>query len=194
MSGSDILTLVTVFVLSAFVGFEVISKVPSVLHTPLMSGTNAVHGVVLVGSMAILGTAHGALEVTLGFIAVVLSTVNVVGGFVVTDRMLEMFKGRQPGRPARPEPAAAPNPPEAAPLATEPAGPEEPANQAEAPDGAPGPAPATAGLDQPTEFLSPAEMPAPPLGSEATEVLSTAAAPPDDTQVVEIDEKGGEAR
>ena len=92
---SDILTLVTVFILAAFVGFEVISKVPSILHTPLMSGTNAIHGVVLVGSMIVLGSAHGVLELTLGFIAVVLATLNVVGGFVVTDRMLEMFKGRQ---------------------------------------------------------------------------------------------------
>ncbi len=99
MNGGDILSLITVFVLAAFVGFEVISKVPSVLHTPLMSGTNAIHGVVLVGSMIVLGTAHGSLQITLGFVAVVLATVNVVGGFVVTDRMLEMFKGRQPARP-----------------------------------------------------------------------------------------------
>ncbi|MGO9560490.1 MAG: NAD(P) transhydrogenase subunit alpha [Acidimicrobiales bacterium] len=98
MNGGDILSLITVFVLAAFVGFEVISKVPSVLHTPLMSGTNAIHGVVLVGSMIVLGTAHGSLQVTLGTVAVVLATVNVVGGFVVTDRMLEMFKGRQPAR------------------------------------------------------------------------------------------------
>jgi NAD(P) transhydrogenase subunit alpha len=97
----DILTLVTIFVLSAFVGFEVISKVPSILHTPLMSGTNAIHGVVLVGSMIVLGQASGAVETTLGFVAVVLATVNVVGGFVVTDRMLEMFKGRQPGKPVQ---------------------------------------------------------------------------------------------
>ncbi|MGH9169841.1 MAG: NAD(P) transhydrogenase subunit alpha [Acidimicrobiales bacterium] len=95
----DILTLVTIFVLAAFVGFEVISKVPSILHTPLMSGTNAIHGVVLVGSMLVLGKASGPVEITLGFIAAVLSTINVVGGFVVTDRMLEMFKGRQPGKP-----------------------------------------------------------------------------------------------
>ena len=94
----DILTLVTVFVLSAFVGFEVISKVPSILHTPLMSGTNAIHGVILVGGIIVLGTARGTAELTLGFVAVVLATVNVVGGFVVTDRMLEMFKGRQPAR------------------------------------------------------------------------------------------------
>ena len=96
MTGGDILTLITVFVLAVFVGFEVISKVPSILHTPLMSGTNAIHGVVLVGSMIVLGSAHGTLQTTLGFIAVVLATLNVVGGFVVTDRMLEMFKGRQP--------------------------------------------------------------------------------------------------
>jgi H+-translocating NAD(P) transhydrogenase subunit alpha len=93
---TSILGLLTVFALSAFVGFEVISKVPSILHTPLMSGTNAIHGVILVGSMLILGSAHGSLQLTLGFIAVVLSTINVVGGFVVTDRMLEMFKGRAP--------------------------------------------------------------------------------------------------
>jgi NAD(P) transhydrogenase subunit alpha len=93
---TDILTLITIFVLAAFVGFEVISKVPSILHTPLMSGTNAIHGVILVGAMVVLGTAQGTAEVTLGFIAVVLATLNVVGGFVVTDRMLEMFKGRTP--------------------------------------------------------------------------------------------------
>jgi NAD(P) transhydrogenase subunit alpha len=102
LNGGDILSLVTVFVLAAFVGFEVISKVPSILHTPLMSGTNAIHGVVLVGSMIVLGEAHGLLQLTLGFVAVVLATLNVVGGFTVTDRMLEMFKGRQATRrPAR---------------------------------------------------------------------------------------------
>jgi NAD(P) transhydrogenase subunit alpha len=87
------LGLFTIFVLSVFVGFEVISKVSSTLHTPLMSGANAIHGVILIGSMVILGTAHGGVQVTLGFIAVVLATVNAVGGFVVTDRMLQMFKG-----------------------------------------------------------------------------------------------------
>ena len=90
----DIVTLITVFILAAFVGLEVISKVPSILHTPLMSGTNAIHGVILVGSIIILGTAHGPAELSLGFVAVVLATVNVVGGFVVTDRMLHMFKPR----------------------------------------------------------------------------------------------------
>jgi NAD(P) transhydrogenase subunit alpha len=88
------LGLFTIFVLSVFVGFEVISKVSSVLHTPLMSGANAIHGVILIGSIVVLGTSHGAAQVTLGFIAVVLATINAVGGFVVTDRMLEMFKGR----------------------------------------------------------------------------------------------------
>jgi NAD(P) transhydrogenase subunit alpha len=106
VNGSDILTLVTIFVLSAFLGFAVISKVPSILHTPLMSGTNAIHGVVLVGSMIVLGTARSGLEITLGFLAVVLATVNVVGGFVVTDRMLEMFKSRP--APAAPKTAVAP--------------------------------------------------------------------------------------
>jgi NAD(P) transhydrogenase subunit alpha len=89
------LTLVTIFVLSVFVGFEVISKVSSTLHTPLMSGANAIHGIILIGAMIVLGTASSGLAQTVGLVAVVLATVNVVGGFVVTDRMLEMFKGRQ---------------------------------------------------------------------------------------------------
>ncbi|MHB8287792.1 MAG: NAD(P) transhydrogenase subunit alpha part 2 [Acidimicrobiales bacterium] len=91
-----ILGLVTVFVLAAFVGFEVVSKVPSILHTPLMSGTNAIHGIILVGAILIAGTAHGTTQDALGMLAVVLATLNVVGGFVVTDRMLEMFKGKSP--------------------------------------------------------------------------------------------------
>ncbi len=96
--GPGIMGLVTVFVLAAFVGYEVVSKVPSILHTPLMSGSNAIHGIILVGSMIILGGAHGATQESLGFLAVVLATLNVVGGFVVTDRMLEMFKSRQADR------------------------------------------------------------------------------------------------
>jgi NAD(P) transhydrogenase subunit alpha len=92
MSGTDIIGLITVFVLAVFVGLEVISKVPSILHTPLMSGTNAIHGVILVGSMIVLGDAHGALQIVLGMVAVIFATINVVGGFVVTDRMLQMFK------------------------------------------------------------------------------------------------------
>ena len=93
-STTGIVEYLTIFVLAAFVGIEVVSKVPSILHTPLMSGSNAIHGIVLVGALTIMGEAHGAAEVTLGFLAVFLATLNVVGGFVVTDRMLEMFKGK----------------------------------------------------------------------------------------------------
>jgi NAD(P) transhydrogenase subunit alpha len=95
-----LLTQITIFVLAVFVGFEVISKVPVVLHTPLMSGTNAIHGIVVVGGILVLGTAHGALEMTLGFVAVAFGAMNLAGGFVVTDRMLEMFKSKP--RPKRP--------------------------------------------------------------------------------------------
>ncbi|HEV8685996.1 MAG TPA: NAD(P) transhydrogenase subunit alpha [Gaiellaceae bacterium] len=84
----------TVFALAIFIGFEVISKVPTMLHTPLMSGTNAIHGIVLIGAMLIAGTADSTLEQALAFVAVVFGTINVVGGFLVTDRMLEMFKRR----------------------------------------------------------------------------------------------------
>src|SRR4029450_10844146 len=94
------IALLTIFVLSAFVGVEVISKVSSTLHTPLMSGANAIHGVILVGAIIATGEADGALEVTVGLLAVLLATVNMVGGFVVTDRMLGMFRGR--GKPAGP--------------------------------------------------------------------------------------------
>lgn len=88
------LNVLVVFVLAAFLGYEVISKVPSILHTPLMSGSNAIHGVILVGTMVIADEAHGALQVLLALAAIVLATLNIVGGVVVTDRMLEMFKGR----------------------------------------------------------------------------------------------------
>ena len=91
-----LLQYATVLVLTAFVGTEIIAKVPSILHTPLMSGSNAIHGVIIVGSMIILGSANTNLEEGLGVLAVILATLNVVGGFVVTDRMLEMFKGRKP--------------------------------------------------------------------------------------------------
>ena len=85
-----------VLVLAGFVGFAVISKVPNTLHTPLMSGTNAIHGVVVVGAMLVLGSGHkGPFTWIVGFIAVVLASANVVGGFVVTDRMLQMFKKRE---------------------------------------------------------------------------------------------------
>ena len=91
-----VLALFTIFILAVFVGFEVISKVSSILHTPLMSGANAIHGIILIGAMTVLSTSDGILQLTIGFVATVLATINVVGGFVVTDRMLEMFKGRQP--------------------------------------------------------------------------------------------------
>ncbi|MDQ7074325.1 MAG: NAD(P) transhydrogenase subunit alpha [Gammaproteobacteria bacterium] len=87
-----------IFMLAAFTGFEVISKVPVILHTPLMSGTNFVHGIVLVGAMVALGHAEGTLEQTIGFIAVFLAAGNAVGGYVVTERMLEMFTGRKGGK------------------------------------------------------------------------------------------------
>ena len=88
---------VTILVLAIFLGIEVISKVPTLLHTPLMSGTNAIHGVVIVGAMLVLGSSHkGPFTWIIGFVAVVLASANVVGGFVVTDRMLEMFKKREP--------------------------------------------------------------------------------------------------
>jgi NAD(P) transhydrogenase subunit alpha len=90
--GNVLLQYATVLILTAFVGTEIIAKVPSILHTPLMSGSNAIHGVILVGSMLILGEANTNLQEVLGFLAVILATLNVVGGFVVTDRMLEMFK------------------------------------------------------------------------------------------------------
>jgi len=81
-----------IFMLAAFTGYEVIAKVPVILHTPLMSGSNFVHGIVLVGAMVALGRAHGTLELVIGFIGVVLAAGNAVGGYVVTERMLEMFK------------------------------------------------------------------------------------------------------
>ena len=84
-----------VFIIAIFVGFEVISRVPSVLHTPLMSGTNAIHGIVVLGAYLVAGSADTPLLHVLGFIAVVFGAANVFGGFVVTDRMLEMFKKRE---------------------------------------------------------------------------------------------------
>jgi len=84
-----------IIILSIFLGIEVISHVPSVLHTPLMSGANAIHGVVIIGAIIVMGHADNVLSMILGFIAVVLGTLNVVGGFVVTDRMLEMFRKKK---------------------------------------------------------------------------------------------------
>jgi NAD(P) transhydrogenase subunit alpha len=92
----DIMTDIAILVLAAFVGFEVISKVPNTLHTPLMSGTNAIHGIVLIGGLLVLHSASGAISKVLLVIAITFGTINVVGGFLVTDRMLEMFKGRRP--------------------------------------------------------------------------------------------------
>jgi NAD(P) transhydrogenase subunit alpha len=94
------ITLLFVFVLAAFVGYEVITRVPPLLHTPLMSATNAISGISLVGSLVLAGSGHGMVSTILGFIAVTAATVNVVGGFLITDRMLKMF------RRGRPEPAA----------------------------------------------------------------------------------------
>jgi NAD(P) transhydrogenase subunit alpha len=90
---TESIALLTIFVLAGFVGVEVISKVSSTLHTPLMSGANAIHGVILVGAIIVTGQAESAVVVVVGLLAVVLATVNMVGGFVVTDRMLEMFRG-----------------------------------------------------------------------------------------------------
>ena len=98
----QLLANLAILALSGFVGFAVISKVPNTLHTPLMSGTNAIHGVVLIGALVVLGRVeHPSLAVQIIlFVAVVFGTLNVVGGFVVTDRMLGMFKGKKEGRPA----------------------------------------------------------------------------------------------
>jgi NAD(P) transhydrogenase subunit alpha len=95
----SLVTEIAILVLAAFVGFAVISKIPNTLHTPLMSGTNAIHGIVLVGAMIVLAQPHkDAFEWIVGFLGVVLGSANVVGGFVVTDRMLEMFKKREPAK------------------------------------------------------------------------------------------------
>jgi H+-translocating NAD(P) transhydrogenase subunit alpha len=91
-----------ILVLAGFVGFAVISKVPNTLHTPLMSGTNAIHGIVLLGGLVVLGTsASGLLDKVLLVIAITFGTINIVGGFLVTDRMLGMFKKKQPAKGAR---------------------------------------------------------------------------------------------
>ena len=96
---AEVVLGIYVFILAIFVGFEVISRVPSVLHTPLMSATNAIHGIVVLGAMLVSGAADTRLLKVLGFIAVVFGAANVFGGFVVTDRMLEMFKRRGTERP-----------------------------------------------------------------------------------------------
>jgi H+-translocating NAD(P) transhydrogenase subunit alpha len=117
----SLLSALTIFVLAVLVGFEVISKVPATLHTPLMSGANSIHGIVLVGAMAIAATADNPVSQILALVAVIFAAMNVVGGYVVTDRMLQMFRrrpasagaaeparGRPSGRTEEPAPAPAP--------------------------------------------------------------------------------------
>jgi len=94
-SMSEALGWLTIFVLAVFVGIEVISKVSSTLHTPLMSGANAIHGIILLGAILVTGTSDSGVVLVVGLIAIVLATLNLVGGFVVTDRMLLMFSGRR---------------------------------------------------------------------------------------------------
>ncbi len=94
LSAFELLSALFILVLAAVVGYEVVSKVPTMLHTPLMSGANAVHGVIVVGAMLVAATSNDPLRIVLALLGVILGTINVVGGFVVTDRMLEMFKKR----------------------------------------------------------------------------------------------------
>ncbi len=91
----DTTAIISIFVLSVFVGFEVVAKVSSTLHTPLMSGANAIHGVILVGAIIVCSHSETTLELSLSVAAIILATINMIGGFVVTDRMLEMFKGNK---------------------------------------------------------------------------------------------------
>jgi H+-translocating NAD(P) transhydrogenase subunit alpha len=93
---AHLLTELTIFILAVFVGIEVISKVPTTLHTPLMSATNAIHGIVLVGAILIAGTADAPLGTALGFVVVLLASLNVFGGYTVTERMLQMFRPKTP--------------------------------------------------------------------------------------------------
>ncbi|KQW05031.1 NAD+ kinase [Leifsonia sp. Root4] len=104
----DGMALLTITVLSVFVGFEVVSKVSSTLHTPLMSGANAIHGIILVGAIIVAGQADDPWILAVALLAVVLATANLVGGFVVTDRMLEMFRGRKAPTPTTAPGRAAP--------------------------------------------------------------------------------------
>ncbi len=93
--GMSLVTELAIVVLAGFLGFQLISKVPNTLHTPLMSGTNAIHGIVVLGGLLVIGQASGFLNDLILVIAIAFGTINVVGGFLVTDRMLEMFKGKQ---------------------------------------------------------------------------------------------------
>ena len=92
---AELIASITIFVVAVFLGIELISRVPTLLHTPLMSGTNAIHGIVVIGGMLILGSADSDLEKALAFVAVIFGAINVVGGFLVTDRMLDMFKRKK---------------------------------------------------------------------------------------------------
>ncbi len=94
---AELIASLTIFALAVFLGFELIARVPTLLHTPLMSGTNAISGIVLVGAILVGGTSDSLVEQVLTFVAIVFATVNVVGGFLVTDRMLHMFRGRSRG-------------------------------------------------------------------------------------------------
>jgi H+-translocating NAD(P) transhydrogenase subunit alpha len=98
---SEPVVWLTIFVLSVFVGIEVISKVSSTLHTPLMSGANAIHGIILLGAILVTGYAHNTAQLVVGLVAVVLASVNMVGGFVVTDRMLQMFTQKKRPTPSK---------------------------------------------------------------------------------------------
>ncbi|MDI6771254.1 MAG: NAD(P) transhydrogenase subunit alpha [bacterium] len=98
---ADLLFAVYIFVLATFVGFEVITKVPKLLHTPLMSGSNAISGISIIGALLIAGQVESPARTIIGFFAVILATVNVVGGFLVTDRMLQMFKRKPAGKEPR---------------------------------------------------------------------------------------------
>ena len=98
----SLVTELTIFVLAAFVGFEVISKVPATLHTPLMSQTNAIHGIVMLGGLIVAGYADGTLEYVIAFIAIAFGAINIVGGFMVTDRMLGMFSRKKAVKPSDP--------------------------------------------------------------------------------------------
>ena len=95
---AELIASLTIFALAVFLGFELIARVPTLLHTPLMSGTNAISGIVIVGAILVGGASDGFVEQALTFVAIVFATVNVVGGFLVTDRMLEMFKRRREER------------------------------------------------------------------------------------------------
>ena len=99
----DLVTEITLLVIAAFVGIEVISRVPNTLHTPLMSATNAIHGIVVLGGILLINEVHGTFDKALCTVAIVFGTINVVGGFLVTDRMLEMFKGRRGKQQRKPD-------------------------------------------------------------------------------------------